>query len=106
MVLRLILYTASLNLWNAQLTLQFLILLLKSGASTPIGEFIHGVLIPYLKHLPFIYKRVVIFDIYMLKNLKYDLRLTKGLGDKIRVCLNTKMPKNLWAFLHVDEHKH
>ena len=84
----------------------FLIQLLKLGTSASIGEFIHGVIIPYLKGLLLIYKRVdIIFDVYLLKSLKYELRVTRGVGEMKRVRLTTKMPRNFRAFLCVDEHK-
>ena len=77
----------------------FLIQLLKLGTSASIGEFIHGVIIPYLKGLLLIYKRVdIIFDVYLLKSLKYELRVTRGVEEMKRVHLTTKMPRNLELF--------
>ena len=83
-----------------------LIQLLKPGTSATIREFIHGVIIPYLKGLLHIHKRVdIIFDVYLLKSLKYELRVTRGVGEMKRVRITTKMPRNFRAFLCVDEHK-
>ena len=47
----------------------------------------------------------IIFDVYLLKSLKYELRVTRGVGEMRQVRLTTKMPRNFRAFLCVDGHK-
>ena len=86
--------------------LSFLIQMLKPGASVTISDYIHGVIKAYVKSLLLQYIRVdLLVDVYIPKSLKAPLRLTRGQGERKRVKLTTKVPKNFQSFLRVDEHK-
>ena len=45
------------------------------------------------------------FDIYLQKCLKDGLRKVRGDGERKRVRLSTKIPKNFQSFLRVNENK-
>ena len=80
--------------------------MLKPGASVTISDYIHGVIKTYVKSLLLQYIRVdLLVDVYIPKSLKAPLRLTRGQGERKRVKLTTKVPKNFQSFLRVDEHK-
>ena len=60
----------------------------------------------FLKALLQIYKRVdIVFDIYLPKSLKDEVRKSRGDGEKRRVRLSTKMPRNYQSFLRVNDNK-
>ena len=80
--------------------------MLKPGASLTTSDYIHGVIKPYVKLLLFQNNRVdLLVNVYFVKSLKAPLRLTRGQGERKRVKLTTKVPKNFQSFLRVDEHK-
>ena len=84
----------------------FLIQTLKPGTAKTVGEYIDNVIISYLRAQLLIYKRVdIVFDVYLKKSLKDGVRKIRGDGEKKRVRLTTKIPKNFQSFLRVNENK-
>ena len=45
------------------------------------------------------------FDVYLDKSLKAMLRKTRGDGERKRVRLTKKLPRNFRSFLRVDDNK-
>ena len=80
--------------------------MLKSGSTVSVSETIHGMIKPYVKSLLLKYSRVdFLVGVYLQKSLKAPLRLTRGLGERKKVKLSTKITKNFQTFLRVDEYK-
>ena len=79
---------------------------LKPGHCTTIGEYIHQVVVSYVRGQLSNYDRVdLVFDEYFDMSLKLDVRSIRGQGEKKRVRLTTKMPRNWASFLRNNDNK-
>ena len=80
--------------------LSFLMQSFKPGTSTTIGEFIHVIIITYVRAHLQKYKIVdLVCDVYLGKSLKAALRDIRCQGERKGVRLYTKMPRNFQSFL-------
>ena len=80
--------------------LSFLMQSFKLGTSTTIGEFIHVIIITYVRAHLQKYKIVdLVCDVYLGKSLKAALRDIRCQGERKGVRLYTMMPRNFQSFL-------
>ena len=71
-----------------------------------VEEYVNETIVPYVKNQLPAYERVdLVFDVYLDKSLKAMLRKTRGDGERKKVRLTTKLPRDFRAFLRVDENK-
>ena len=80
--------------------LSFLMQSFKPGTSTTIGEFIHVIIITYVRAHLQKYKIVdLVCDVYLGKSLKAPLRDIRCQGERKGVRLYKKLPRNFQSFL-------